>query len=160
MAEKKKVYVETSVISNLAARPSVNMIDAAHQLVTRQWWEGDRSQYDLYVSELVVEEAQRGDAEAAAKRMSVLSGLPVLVITNDMRKLAACLLEMTAVPPKSYEDAVHIAVATVNRMDYLLTWNCRHIANASTMPKIIATCEALNLKCPIICTPEQMKGGS
>ena len=156
MDEKKKVYVETSVISNLTARLSRDVFDLARQLSTRQWWETAAATYHLYTSALVWREAQRGDPDAASMRMDVLRNLEGLPIPEEAERLAMRLLDATAVPRTSYEDAVHIATASVNGMDYLVTWNCRHIANAVTMPKIYDTCQAVGYKCPVICTPEQL----
>ena len=153
---KKKVYVETSVISNLTARPSFNLIDMARQVATRQWWDAVRPRFDIFVSVLVKDESSRGDAAAAKKRMSILAALATIPVTPEMELLAERLLSATAVPRTSYEDAVHIAVATVSGMDYLLTWNCKHIANAATMPRINSVCRDAGYQCPVICTPEQL----
>ena len=157
MAEaKKKVYVETSVVSNLTARRSYNLIDAARQAATQTWWDTMRCEFDLFVSLLVIDEASKGDSEASRKRLEALKEMSVVTITREMEVLAERLLEATAVPRSSYEDAVHIAAATVGKMDYLLTWNCKHIANAVTMPKIFKVCNDSGYQCPIICTPEQL----
>lgn len=157
MVLKKKVYVETSVISNLTARPSLNIRDAARQIATSQWWENDRQEFELYSSMLVMREALAGDQSAAARRVEKLKELNTLEITPDMEMLAEKLLAATAVPRTSFEDAVHIACATIHKMDYLLTWNCKHIANAVTMPKIYKVCKAAGYECPVLCTPEQLR---
>ena len=157
MAEaKKKVYVETSVVSNLTARRSYNLIDAARQAATQTWWDDAETSYELFSSVLVEREAQRGDADAAARRMEAVARLEKLPIIPEAENLAEKLLEATAVPRTSYEDAVHIAIAVVNGMDFLVTWNCRHIANGETMPKIYETCKVNGFACPLICTPEQL----
>ena len=157
MAEaKKKVYVETSVVSNLTARRSYNLIDAARQAATQTWWDDAETSYELFSSVLVEREAQRGDADAAARRMEAVARLEKLPIIPEAENLAEKLLESTAVPRTSYEDAVHIAIAVVNGMDFLVTWNCRHIANGETMPKIYETCKVNGFACPLICTPEQL----
>jgi len=156
MDEKKKVYVETSVISNLTARPSHDIFDLARQMATRQWWESAAVTYRLYTSPLVGREAQRGDPDAASRRMAILRDIENLPIPAEAETLAGKLLDAAAVPHTSYEDAVHIATAAVSGMDYLVTWNCRHIANAVTMPKIYETCQLAGCKCPVICTPEQL----
>ncbi len=157
MAEaKKKVYVETSVVSNLTARRSLNIVDLARQVATQQWWDDAETSYELFSSVLVEREAQRGDADAAARRMEAVARLEKLPIIPEAENLAEKLLEATAVPRTSYEDAVHIAIAAVNRMDFLVTWNCRHIANGETMPKIYETCKVNGFACPLICTPEQL----
>ena len=156
MAEKKKVYVEASVVSNLTSRLSKNVQDLARQLSTRDWWESRRIDFDLYYSAVVEREISRGDADAAAKRREALVGLTKLAVTPQMESLAEVLLEKTAVPRNSFDDAMHIAVATVNKMDYLLTWNCTHIANAATMPIIYRVCKEVGYECPVLCTPDQL----
>ncbi len=157
MSEKKKVYVETSVISNLTSRPSLNIRDAARQLVTRAWWDNQRENFELYSSFLVLAESMAGDPDAAKRRVETLRMTQNLEITPLMEDLAEKLLTATAVPRTSYEDALHIACATIHQMDYLLTWNCKHIANAQTMPKIYKVCREAGYECPILCTPEQLE---
>lgn len=156
---KKKVYVETSVVSNLTARRSNNLIDSARQIITRSWWERAIVDFDLYASALVEREAEKGDPDAASLRISVLESLKRVPIFPEASILAQRLLSVTAVPQSSFDDAVHIATAAVAKMDYLVTWNCRHIANAVLLPKVYATCREANYPCPIICTPEQLCKG-
>ena len=158
MAEKKKVYVETSVISNLTARPSRNVIDLGHQVATCEWWDSCRDEVELFSSAVVDREASKGDADAAALRMDAISKTKTLPVTEEAIRLAELLLRETAVPRTSFDDALHIAVAAINKMDFLVTWNCKHIANAVTMPKIYKVCQDAGYSCPLICTPEQMKG--
>jgi len=128
---KLAVYLETSVISYLTARLSGNLVIAAHQQLTQTWWDNEREKYALHVSQLVIQEAAVGDAEAAAKRLKVLDNIPLLELTPESLALAKSFMEHKLLPEKAKEDALHIAVATVERIDYLLTWNCRHIANPS-----------------------------
>jgi len=152
---RPKVYVETTVISYLTALPSRDIVQAAHQQITREWWEG-RDRFELFVSEAVLQEAGRGNAEAAARRLAALEGLPVLAVGAEVTQLAERFLQMNAIPAKAAIDAVHIAAAVVNGMDYLLTWNCAHIANAAIRAKIEHTCRSVGLQPPIICTPEEL----
>lgn len=154
---KRKIYVETSVISYLTARPSKTIIGAAHQQITVAWWE-TRSQYELLVSESVLRECGAGDPEAAKKRLAVLDDVPLLLITEHALHIAESLVERGIVPAKAAEDALHIAVATVNGVDYLLTWNCRHIANPEMQRGIAEYLEQLGLFLPFICTPEELLG--
>ena len=154
-APKPKVFLETSVISYLTASPSRDIVHAAHQQLTREWWD-KRSRFDLYVSQAVLREAARGDANAAARRLAALEGLPVLAITGEVSDLAEYFLAASALPAKAALDAIHIAVAVVNGMDYLLTWNCSHIANATIRGKIEQLCREAGLQPPIICTPEEL----
>jgi len=155
----KSVYVETSVFSYLAARPSSNLLAAARQRETLDWWERSRPRFTLYVSPLVEEEAARGDAGAAARRLDAMKDLPSLEITSEVMELATFLLKKGALPDKAGDDAAHVALAAVHRMDYLLTWNCRHIDNAEMKPIIRAACESFGVPCPEICTPAELMGG-
>lgn len=152
---KPKVFLETSVISYLTALPSRDIVHAAHQQITREWWE-KRGRFELYVSQAVLVEARRGDSDAAARRIAATEGIPVLAVTGEASDLAERFLQATALPAKAAIDAVHIAVAVVNGMDYLLTWNCTHIANAKIRWKIEEVCRNVELRPPVICTPEEL----
>jgi predicted nucleic acid-binding protein len=155
---KAKVYVETTIISYLAALPSRDLVVAAHQQVTREWWER-RDRFELFVSQAVVEEAARGDVAAAARRAALLSAIPVLAFEAEVHEFANRLLRRNIVPAKASIDALHIAVAVVNRVDYLVTWNCVHIANAAIRVKIERECQGAGLHAPVICTPEELMEG-
>ena len=154
---KRKVYIETSVISYLTARPSKTILGAAHQQITLAWWE-TRSQYDLVISESVLRECGAGDPDAAKKRLTVLNDVPLILITEQALDLANSLVAKGIIPAKAAEDALHIAIATVNGVDYLLTWNCRHIANPEIQRGIAAHLEEIGLSLPFICTPEELLG--
>lgn len=154
------VYVETSVISYLAARTSpTNLRVAANQETTREWWESRRDRFDLYVSAVVIGEAQRGDPALAAARMLVLQGLNIAQVTPAALELAAALIAGAGVPKKANEDALHIAIAATNGLDYLLTWNCTHIANAVTIPRVNSICRARGFEPPLIYTPQELMEG-
>jgi hypothetical protein len=135
------------------------LITAAHQQITREWWDLHRIRYDLFISPLVLEEAARGDHEAAGKRMGFLSSIPSLEPTSEALDLAEALIQDGALPPKAQDDAAHVAIAAVNNIDFLLTWNCRHIDNAEIKPLIRSICAIKGYRCPEICTPEELKGG-
>jgi predicted nucleic acid-binding protein len=152
---KSKVYLETTIISYLTALPSRDIVHPAHQQITRDWW-AQRDQFDLFVSQAVLEEATRGNADAASRRLTALEGVPVLAVGSEVSDLAEQFLQMRAIPAKAAVDAVHIAAAVVHGMDYLLTWNCTHIANAAVRSKIESRCRDLGLQPPIICTPEEL----
>ena len=152
---KSKVYVETTVISYLAASPSRDIVVAGHQETTRVWW-SRLDRFELFVSQAVVEEASHGNASAAARRLVLLEGIPVLGLNAEIDAIANQLLRANAVPAKARIDAVHIAVAAINRMEYLLTWNLTHIANAAIRGKIEQTCRGAGLQAPVICTPEEL----
>jgi predicted nucleic acid-binding protein len=153
---KPKVYLETTIISYLTAWRSPQLIVAAHQESTRDWWDDERHLFDLYISEAVVQEALLGDPSAAQKRLEVLRDLTELQITDEARRLAKELVEKTPIPRTARVDALHIATATVHGMDYLLTWNCRHIANAVMRKSLTAICEAAGYEIPVICTPLEL----
>jgi predicted nucleic acid-binding protein len=154
---KRKIYVETSVISYLTARPSKTIIGAAHQQLTLAWWEKS-AQYDLMVSEVVIRECGAGDSESAKKRLDVVRNLPLLLITDQAIKIAEALINEKIVPLKAIEDALHIAIATAHGMDYLVTWNCRHIANPEIQRGIASYLENIGTALPFICTPEELLG--
>lgn len=138
---KPRVYVETTIPSYLTAWPSRDLVRAAQQQVTREWWDR-RATYDLFVSRLVLLECQAGDPTAAADRMAALAGIPVLEPTDEVATLADALVREVPLPPRAAADALHIATAAVHGMNYLLTWNCTHIANATFRPQIEAVCRA------------------
>lgn len=149
------IYVETSIVSYLTAWPKRDLVRAAHQEVTREWW-AKRAAFDMYVSQLVLDEAGAGDASAAAQRLEALRDLPLLELTVEARALARDLLREAALPAKAAADALHIAVATVHGMNCLLTWNCAHIANATMRPRIEAICRTNGFEPPVICTPLEL----
>jgi predicted nucleic acid-binding protein len=154
-----RVYVETSVISYLAARPSRDLITAARQQLTHEWWRLRRPQFEVYISQLVRDEAAAGDPEAAAHRLAVLAGLPLLDVTPDAVALARQLFKLAALPERAAADALHIATAACHGMDYLLTWNSTHIANAEFRPRIERACRALEYEPPVLCTPDELMAG-
>jgi hypothetical protein len=156
MAER--VYVETTVVSYLTARPNRDVVIAGHQQVTHEWWDTRRANYELCVSQLVLDEAAAGDAQAAQERFAVLQSMLVLETTQEALELAKELLQAGALPAKAADDALHIAVAATKAVPYLLTWNCRHLANAMMRPIIESVCATKGFKAPIICTPEELMG--
>lgn len=153
---KSAVYLETSVVGYATSRLSRDLVVAAHQQITREWFASRAHRYELFVSQLVVGEASGGDVEAARERAAFLQGIPRLGITGAAGELAAKLVESGAVPRKATEDALHIAVAALHGVDYLLTWNCKHIANASMRQAIEGVCREAGFEPPVICTPEEL----
>ncbi len=153
---KPKVYIETTIISYLAARPSRDLIVAGHQQITHEWWQTIRPKFVLVSSQLVVREAGSGDAKAAAARLAFMAGLTLLGISEEALSLARQLLQQKAIPQEFPEDALHVAVAVVNGIDYLLTWNYKHLANAVLRSKIEATCREMGYEAVIICTPQEL----
>jgi hypothetical protein len=150
-----KVYVETSVISYLTAKPSRDLIVAAHQQVTRDWWLR-RKRFELFVSDAVLEEAKRGDKAAAARRKVALGGISVLSATALAQTLANDFLRAAVMPRNAAIDAVHVAIATTHGVDFLVTWNCTHIANAIVREKIETVCRRAGFRPPVICTPLEL----
>lgn len=155
---KQKVYIETSIVSYLTSKPSRDIIIAAHQQITSCWWENKKSEFNLYTSQIVLDEASAGDLTAAEERLDTLNDLALLEITYDIIGLAEKLMQNKCLPPKAVEDSLHIAIASYHRMDYLLTWNCKHIANAKMRPVIEKVIFDSGLIAPIICTPEELLG--
>lgn len=155
---KRKVYLETSIVSYYTARPSRDLVVAAWQEVTHEIWPTLQTNFDLYISALVIQEASRGDKGAAEKRLNALSGVPVLAITDDAQELANSLIASGSIPETSEEDALHIAVASLNGMEFLLTWNFRHINNAFKKSKMAQAIEDYGLVSPVICSPEEFIG--
>ncbi len=153
---KASVYIETSVFSYLTARPSNDLRAMANQSATLDWWETQRANYNIFVSELVVSEASKGHPEASLRRLAVINDLPLILISEEVRGLAQALIENHALPQKAEADAYHVAIAVIHGIEYLLTWNCTHIANAHTRPKIEATCRRLGYEPPVICTPLEL----
>lgn len=151
-----RVYVETSVISYLTARPSRDVVIAGHQQVTSDWWAHASNRFDLVASELVVQESSAGDERASQDRLRVLESLTLLETSEESVTLARSMLASGIVPSRAVEDALHIAIAATNGVDYLVTWNCRHIANATIRPRIEAACRAAGYEPPIICTPDEL----
>lgn len=152
---KRRVSIETTIPSYLTAWPSRDLVRAAHQQITQEWW-ATRGNYELYSSRLVVLECQAGDPKAAVERLAALNGIPLLEQTAEVAVLAEALLRDVPLPKKAAADAVHIATAAVNGIDYLLTWNCTHIANVTLRPQIETVCRAAGFEPPLICTPEEL----
>jgi hypothetical protein len=153
-----KIYLETTIISYLAARPSKDLITAAHQQVTHDWWQHRRRDFDLFSSQLVVQESSAGDAAVAQTRLQLLSDILLVQVSVDCVSLARALVEKGPIPEKAAVDALHIAIATVHGMDYLLTWNCKHIANAEMQMAVSRICRSAGYEPPVICTPEELSG--
>ena len=153
------MYLETSIISYLAARPSRDLITAARQELTREWWKRRRASFELYVSEAVVAEARAGDRKAAARRAAILADLPLLDITSEVTQLAQAVADGLRLPRRAGADAVHIAVAACHGIDFLLTWNSTHIANAELRPIVERACRDSGYTPPILCTPDELMGG-
>lgn len=153
---KLKVYLETTIVSYLTARPSRDLVMAANQEITREWWTGCRDDFELFVSQLVFEESSAGDIDAARRRIETLQPIARLNISDEATTLGKKLVVGIPLPAKARSDALHIAVAATNGMNYLLTWNCTHIANAILRPRIEEICRETGCEPPVICTPQEL----
>jgi predicted nucleic acid-binding protein len=151
-----RVYIETTVISYLTARPTSNALQEGRRQLTTEWWSRRRAAFSATISPLVYVEAARGDTEAAAARLEVLKYLPMLPLDERARFLARALIVPGAIPAKATDDAAHIAICAVNSIPFLLTWNFKHIANAGIRLKLDYLCSMHGYKLPIICTPEEL----
>ena len=153
----ERVYLETTFVSYLTARASRDVVIAGHQQSTKEWWDDCRGDYQLCASELVFREAGAGDPQAAQERLDVLKDVVVLETRQEALDLAKDLVQAGALPAKAFEDALHIAIAADQKIPYLLTWNLRHMANATMRPLIETVCANKGCKAPIICTPEELR---
>lgn len=153
---KSRVYLETTIPSYLTAWRSRDLVRAAHQEVTREWWDQRRNEFELFVSQFVIDEVGAGDPSAAQRRLEVIADLPLLDASEDVELLAGELVARVPLPAKATTDALHIAIAAINGMDYLLTWNCTHIANAELRSRIEFVIRERGYEPPVICTPEEL----
>jgi predicted nucleic acid-binding protein len=151
--KRPSIYIETSIISYLTARPSRDLMIAACQQITTEWWETSRESYDIVTSDLVVLESREGDAWVAQRRLDLLRGIHAVELTDEARQLAEHLTTKGALPKRAQADALHIAVAAVHAVNFLLTWNLRHINNPAMKPQVRAVCALDGYRCPEICTP-------
>jgi len=152
------VYIETSIFGYLTARSTKNLILAANIEVTLDWWNNYRNSFELYASEIVLDEAARGDTAIAAQRLNLLQSLMLVNLTEPAIELANEFLKQSNLPPKASNDALHIALATIYGLDYLLTWNCKHMANAQIQRKLAQISSELGYNLPVICTPYELMG--
>ena len=153
------VYIETSILGYLTARPSRDIVVAANIEVTKEWWNTRRGDFQLYSAQAVVKETSQGDVVIASQRLEILANLSLLDLNQAVLDLAEQFLERSNLPAKADIDAVHIAPATVHGMDYLLTWNCKHIANAQIQGKLAEISLDFGYELPILCTPYELLGG-
>jgi predicted nucleic acid-binding protein len=156
MSETPTLYLESTIPSYLAARPSRDLIVAAHQQITHEWWQQARPNFDIYISEVVVAEIRAGDPDAASRRLALVEALPILALTEEVEDLALVYQDKLGLPQRARLDAIHLACTVVHELDYLLTWNCTHIANGIVIQRLRAVNITLNWKTPIIVTPEEL----
>lgn len=155
---KPKVYLETTIPSYLAARPSRDIAVAGNQQITRDWWQSRRNVFDLFVSEFVIAEISMGHPEVAKRRLEIVKGLPTLFVTDEVLLIAGELLAKRIIPQKAGDDAAHLAIASTYGCDYLLTWNCRHLANAELYKAMRGIIGRYGYDLPVLCTPQELMG--
>lgn len=155
-----KVYIETSIVSHASAWPSRDVAIAGLQQQARDWWASERHKFELVTSQVTLDEAAEGDPLAAAERLKMLDGLPLVDISGDVEQLAQRLIQAHAMPQKAAADALHVAAAALSGVDYLLTLNCKHIANAHELPRIYRLLDGEGLGQLLICTPAEFLGYS
>lgn len=156
--KKDAIYLETTVVSYYTSKPSRDIIVLAHQEITREWWPKAVNRFDIFISEAVIEEDSAGDQEAARKRIEELKKFPHLQLNDKVEQMAQVYIDKLDIPQKAYRDAIHLAVASVHNVEYLVTWNCAHLANAEIIRKLIKINESFGLSTPLICTPEELMG--
>lgn len=155
---KPRVFIETTIPSYLTAWASTDLVRAAHQKLTKAWWV-EREKYELYTSRLVLQECEAGDPTAAAERLAAIADIPLLQQSDAVADLAEALVRSVPLPPKAISDSLHIATAAAHGIQYLLTWNCTHIANVTLRPRIESVCRDAGYEPPLICTPEELNDG-
>ena len=153
---KRRVYIETSVVSYLASRPSRDLVVAGRQQLTHTWWEVRRPAFDLVISQVVLDEVRAGDPNAAQRRLVFIADLPLLDVTTATAELAATLIERVPLPTQAGADAAHMAVAAFHGVDFLMTWNVAHIANATLRRRVEDICREQGYVAPILCTPDEL----
>ena len=155
---KPLLYLETTIPSYLTRKPSRDLIVAARQQITQDWWLNRRHDFQVFVSQIVFDEAAAGDRQAAAARLSTIEAVPLLAVNDEVISLTQILLKQKVLPRKAARDAGHIAVSAVHGMHFLLTWNCAHLANAQIFEAVDTVCAVAGYKCPVICTPAELLG--
>lgn len=153
------VYIESTVISYRSSRASRDLIVAAHQQITHEWWENERVKYDAFISPVVIDEISRGDAEAARERIEIVSSFPVLEAVPEVEELAGVYFSEIDIPEKARADSYHLALAAWHGMDFLVTWNCTHINGAVARFKYQEINTSRGIRSPIVCTPEELMEG-
>ena len=156
MSKKPRMYIETTIPSYLAARPSRDVVVLAHQQITREWWHGSEERYEMFVSSVVLDEIRSGDETMSRMRLDLIRRLPRLEITDEIGRLAERYIKELRLPGKAYRDALHIGLAVGHGMDILLTWNCAHIANERIRRKLQKVNLEIGCDTPSICTPEEL----
>ena len=151
-------YIESTIPSYVVARPARDLLQAARQQLSRDWWESQRDQHELFTSQVVLDEIASGDVAMAKQRLAVMAGIPIVRATDDAETITQRILDSRLLPADADRDAAHIALATVHEMDILLSWNCRHIANAAIQARLRRLAEQSGFTLPVLCTPDELTG--
>lgn len=151
-----RIYIESTIPSYLVARPARDLLQAARQQLTKDWWEFNRASHELFTSQVVLDEIAVGEPAMAQLRLESLQTAPLLPVTEEVRELARKVLTSGLLPITADRDAMHIALASAYNLDILLSWNCRHIANAAIQSRLRRLVESADFELPVICTPEEM----
>jgi len=154
----KTVYVESTIPSYLVARPSRDLLQYARQKITQEWWSGHRHEFELRISQIVVDECSAGDHDAASRRLEAINGIALLDLNADVASVAAAIMKSGLLPEQAARDAVHLSVSSVHGLDILITWNCKHIANATILRDLEEIVSVAGFQLPVVCTPEELIG--
>ena len=153
-----RIYIESTIPSYVVARPARDLLQAARQQLTKDWWDFRRAKHELYTSQVVVDEIADGEAAMAQQRLELMAGIPLLDLTAEANSLTKEILASGLLPADADRDAAHIALATVHEMDILLSWNCRHIANAAIQARLRRLAGEAGFALPVLCTPDELTG--
>jgi len=153
-----RIYIESTIPSYVVARPARDLLQAARQQLTRDWWDLKRENHELFTSQVVLDEIAAGEAAMARQRLAVMAGITLLRSTDEAETLTQRILDSGLLPPDADRDAAHIALATAHEMDILLSWNCRHIANATIQARLRELAEKSGLTLPVLCTLDELTG--
>jgi hypothetical protein len=153
-----RIYIESTIPSYVVARPARDLIQAAHQQLTRDWWDLQREKHELFTSQVVLDEIGSGEAAMASQRIELMAEITLLDLTDEANALTKQILGSGLLPATADRDAAHIALATVHEMDILLSWNCRHIANAAIQARLRKLADASGFTLPVLCTPDELMG--
>lgn len=153
-----RIYIESTIPSYVVARPARDLLQAARQQVTKDWWDLKRAKHELFTSQVVLDEIASGEAAMARQRLALMAGIALLRSTDEVETLTQHILDSGLLPPDADRDAAHIALATVHQMDILLSWNCRHIANAAIQARMRALAEKSSFTLPVLCTLDELTG--
>lgn len=153
-----RIYIESTIPSYVVARPARDLLQAARQQITKDWWDFQRARHELFTSQVVLDEIAVGEREMAQRRLELMAEIAVVELSSAAETFAVQVLQSGLLPPNADGDAAHIALATVHKLDILLTWNCRHIANAAMVGRLRRLAEKQGLILPEIYTPDEFLG--